>query len=113
MADFSEMFMKAFVEVVSEMAAIKGLKKGAFAQKVWPETSPKLAREKWLHIRTITPRTGQPQGVLISDALRMAEALGEELAFLMLRAKDLTLKKQKEMEAASGEDQRAGAKKRK
>lgn len=98
MVDIAELVMGCFVELVDDLAQAKGLKKGDFAQKVWPDATPKANRARWLHIRTLAPKTGQPQGVLISDAYRMAEALNEDFALLMLRAKDLAFKKQAELD---------------
>ena len=95
---FAELLMESFVEVVDETAEEKGLKKSEFAQKVWPESSPRAASSRWQTMRTVATNTGRPQGVLISDAQRMAEVLGQDLPYLFLRA---TLKA-KEKEAAQG-----------
>ena len=95
---FAELLMESFVEVVDETAEEKGLKKSEFAQKVWPESSPRAASSRWQTMRTVATNTGRPQGVLISDAQRMAEVLGQDLPYLFLRA---TLKA-KDKEAALG-----------
>jgi hypothetical protein len=70
------------------LAKAKGLKKVDFSAKVWPETSPKAAYARWTVMRGKADKTDRPQGVLISDAQCMAEVLDEDLAYLLLRAKD-------------------------
>jgi hypothetical protein len=97
---YAELLMEAFVGVVDETAEEKGLKKSEFAQKVWPESSPRAASSRWQTMRTVATNTGRPQGVLISDAQRMAEVLGQDLPYLFLRA---TLKaKEKAAQGAAG-----------
>ena len=39
-------------------------------------------------MRSKASNTGKPQGVLISDAQRMAEVLGEDLSYLLAVAKE-------------------------
>ena len=95
---FAELLMESFVEVVDETAEEKGLKKSEFAQKVWPESSPRAASSRWQTMRTVATNTGRPQGVLISDAQRMAEVLGQDLPYLFLRA----TMRAKDKEAAQG-----------
>jgi len=88
MDDFAEQLERSFVELVDQRADARGWGKGEFAKKVWPETTPLSAAGKWAAIRTKSTNTGKPQGVLIADAHRMAEALGEDLAFLLSLAKE-------------------------
>ena len=79
---------RCFVELVAERAEIQGFRKGEFAQRVWPETSLKAASSRWTAMRGVAAHTGKPQGVTISDAQRMAEALGEDVSYLLAIAKD-------------------------
>lgn len=91
---YSELLMEAFVEVVDECSKTRGLKKSEFAQKVWPESSPRAASSRWQTMRTVATNTGRPQGVLISDAHRMAEVLNMDLPYLLLRASYLAKEKE-------------------
>lgn len=79
---------RAFVEIIDEMVKAKGLKIVNFTPMVWPDAGPKAAYAKWFAIRGKVSNTGKPQGVQISDAQAMANALNEDLAFLMLRASE-------------------------
>lgn len=90
MEDFSSLLERCFVALVDERAEARGWGKGEFAQKVWSEDSPKSSATKWAAIRSRSSNTGKPQGVLLSDAQRMAEALGEDLAYLLALAKEKT-----------------------
>ncbi len=47
LAGYSELLMEACVEVVDETAEAQGFKKSEFAQKVWPESSPRAASSRW------------------------------------------------------------------
>lgn len=109
MKDFGELLMESFVEVVDEIAEEAGFKKSEFAQKVWPESSARAASSRWQTMRTVATNTGRPQGVLISDAQRMAGVLGQELPYLFLRAN----MKAKEKEAAQGAAEKAVKSRRK
>lgn len=108
--ELAELVMRCYVELIDQRAEAGGFKKGDFAQKVWPETTLKNCRARWLHIRTITPNTGQPQGVLIADAYRMAQALGESFSLLMMRAEDMALKKMEEFESSDAGGKKASKK---
>lgn len=88
MEHFSEMLERCFVELVDQRSGERGWGKAEFAALVWPETSPRSAAGKWAAIRFRATNTGKPQGVLISDAQRMADVLGEDLAFLLSLAKE-------------------------
>ena len=88
MLNFAELMERSFVELVDRRADARGWGKGEFASRVWPESSPKSAAGKWAAIRGISSNTGKPQGVLISDAQRMAEILGEDLTYLLAVAKE-------------------------
>lgn len=74
------------VEIINERSTAKGFKKTEFAAKVWSDTDPKTAYAKWNAIRGKVSRTGKPQGLLISDAQRMAEILNDDLAYLIFLA---------------------------
>jgi hypothetical protein len=86
MRGYDELLMESFAEVVDETAEENGLKKSEFAKKVWPESSPRAAQSRWQTMRTVASNTGKPQGILISDAQRMAEVLGQDLPYLFLKA---------------------------
>jgi len=86
--DYSSQLERVFVLLVDSRASERGWNKSEFAQKVWPQDNPKSAATKWAAIRSRSSNTGKPQGVLLSDAQRMAEALGEDLAYLLAVAKE-------------------------
>lgn len=88
MDEFSSLVERSFVSLVDERADARGWGKGEFAQKVWPRDNPKSAATKWAAIRSRSSNTGKPQGVLLSDAQRMAEVLSEDLAYLLAVAKE-------------------------
>jgi hypothetical protein len=50
--------------------------------------NPKIAATRWCSIRERAAHTGKPQNVSLADAQRMADALGEELSYLMAVAKE-------------------------
>lgn len=85
---FPETLERCFVELVDTRATERGWGKAEFAELVWPETTPRSAAGKWAAMRIRATNTGKPQGVLIADAHRMAEVLGEDLAFLLSLAKE-------------------------
>lgn len=91
--DFPQKFERAFVALVNERAEDRGYKKGEFAAKLWPWMNPKIAATRWNAIREKAVHTGKPQNVTIADALRMADALGEDVGYLMVIAKE-NLKRQ-------------------
>ena len=86
--EFSIKIERAFVELVDKRADTRGYKKGEFAAKVWNDDTPKSAGRRWSVIRNTAKNTGKPQGVLISDAYRMAEVLGENLGYLLAVAEE-------------------------
>lgn len=86
--DFPQMFERAFVALVTERAAARGYRKGEFAAMLWPWMKPKVAATRWNAIRDKAIPTGKPQSVTIADALRMADALGEDVGYLMVIAKE-------------------------
>lgn len=88
MDDSSSQLERSFVALVDERADTRGWGKGEFAQKVWPRDNPKSAATKWAAMRSQSSNTGKPQGVLISDAHRMADVLGEDLTYLLAVAKE-------------------------
>ena len=86
--DFPQMFERAYVALVTERSATRGYKKGEFAAKLWPWMNPKVAATRWNAMRDKAVHTGKPQSVTIADALRMADALGEDVSYLMAIAKE-------------------------
>jgi hypothetical protein len=86
--DFPQRVERAFVEVVVNRAEMRGYKKGEFAAKLWPWINPNVAATRWSAIRDKAAHTGKPQNVTVADAQRMADALGEELSYLMVMAKE-------------------------
>lgn len=89
MSDYAELYMESFVEIIDSMAKANNFKKGEFAARVWPDISPLVATKKWQYMRTRSHITGHPQGVLLSDALRMTEVLEVDLPYVLLRARTL------------------------
>lgn len=85
-----EQFERIFVELVVQRAEKKGFNKSEFARKVWPEAHPKSSAAKWAAIRGRVSKTGNPQGVLLSDAMRMASILDEDVTYLIACAKYLS-----------------------
>lgn len=109
MESIASQIERALVEIVDELAKAKGMKKVDFSARVWPETSPKAAYARWNVMRGKASKTGRPQGVLISDAQSMAEVLDEDLAYLLLRAKDRVRQKlegEKAVESCVEENQK-------
>jgi len=88
MDDFSVALERSFVALIDERADTRGWGKGEFARMVWPNANPKAVGTKWAAIRSRSSNTGKPQGVLISDAQRMADVLGEDLTYLLAVAKE-------------------------
>lgn len=74
----------AFTALVAARAKEKGFKKRAFACKVWPELSVNSANGRWAALRK--EATNKPQGLLLVDAFRLAEALGENPLYLIGKA---------------------------
>ncbi len=88
MDDFSIILERSFVALIDERADARGWGKGDFARMVWPDANPRAVATKWAAIRSRSSNTGKPQGVLISDAQRMAVVLGEDLTYLLAVAKE-------------------------
>ncbi len=88
MENFSFLLERSFVELVDKRADARDWKKGEFAKMVWPDAPAKAAAAKWSAMRGKATNTGKPQGVLVSDAERMAEILGEDLTYLLAVAKE-------------------------
>jgi hypothetical protein len=86
--DFAQQLERAFVELVSKRADARGYKKGEFAHILWPKLNENLASTRWTTIRCQASRTGKPQNVTLADAQRMADALGEDLGYLLAVAKE-------------------------
>ena len=90
--DYPQRVERAFIAVVTRRADLRGYGKGEFAAKLWPWMQPKIAATRWSAIRERAAHTGKPQNVTLADAQRMADALGEELSYLMVIAKEEALK---------------------
>jgi hypothetical protein len=89
--DFPQRLERAFVELVTERAEQRGMGKMEFAARMWPWMKPKIASTRWTAMRSKSAHTGKPQNVTIADAQRMADALGEELAYFIVLAKEEVL----------------------
>lgn len=85
---FASKLERSFVILVDGRVEARGWRKNEFARMVWPEIDPKTAAAKWSAIRGKASNTGKPQGVLIADAQRMADILGEDLTYLLAVAKE-------------------------
>ena len=86
--DFPQRLEREFVALITRRADERGFGKGEFAAKMWPWMHPKIAGTRWCSIREKAAHTGKPQNVSLADAQRMADALGEELSYLMAVAKE-------------------------
>ena len=86
--DFSLKLERAFVEYADRRADEKGLGKGEFAHQVWPEDTLKAAASRWSAMRSKATNTGKPQGLLMSDAHRMASVLGINLGCILTVLED-------------------------
>jgi hypothetical protein len=90
--EYPKKIERAFVKVVTQRADLRGDGKAEFAAKLWPWMNPKIAATRWSAIREKAAHTGKPQNVTIADAQRMADALGEELSYLAVLAKEEVFK---------------------
>jgi hypothetical protein len=88
MPDPSALFMKFFVELIAEAARRRRLKMGDFANLVWPELTPRSARQRWQYMRKGIPGKERPLDLTLAEADKMARVLGQDLVGLFLRAKD-------------------------
>lgn len=86
--DLPQRLERVFVGLVASRAEMRGYRKGEFAAKLWPWMKPKIAATRWSAMRDKATHTGKPQSVTISDAQRMADALGEDLSYLLAVAKE-------------------------
>ena len=86
--DYPKRLERAFVELVDGRADEKGYGKGEFAARMWPWMNPRTAATRWHVMRAKSAHTGKPQGVTLAEAQYMAEALGDELSYLVAIAKD-------------------------
>lgn len=86
--DFSMRLERDFVEYVDRLADAKGMGKGEFAAKVWPEDSRKAAANRWSAIRNTAANTGKPQGLPVSDAYRISRVLGFNLGLVLTLLED-------------------------
>jgi len=99
--DYAELVMESFVEIVDKLATQNRIKKGELAAKVWPDMQPRMANRKWQFIRKKSYTTGQPQGLLLSDAYRLAAALDQDPAYILLKASSMAEDKLSKLQAAS------------
>lgn len=74
---------RAFVAIIDERATKAGFSRREFAFKVWPEAPKNTAENRWNALRNKAWITGKPQGLLLADAFRMAEALNENATYLI------------------------------
>ena len=86
--DYPKRFERAFVELVDHRADARDYGKGEFAAKMWSWMNPRTAATRWHVIRAKSAHTGKPQGVTLAEAQCMADALGEELSYLVAIAKE-------------------------
>jgi hypothetical protein len=86
--DFAQRLERAFVELVTKKSDQRGMGKMEFAAKMWPWMNPKIASTCWTAMRTRSAHTGKPQNITLADAQRMADALGEDLGYLMSVSKE-------------------------
>jgi len=110
MKDLDDLMMESFLEVVNVLRRSKGLKHVDFVAKVWPESPQRSAIVRWHNMRGKVSNTGKPQGVLITDAQRMAQALDTDIAYLFLQASQVAKNKAAEAEAAEPQKAKAAAK---
>jgi hypothetical protein len=88
MSDPAALFMQSFVELIAETARRRRLKMGDFANLVWPEMTPRSARQRWQYMRREIPGKGRSLDMTLVEAYKMAQILGQDLNGLFLRAKD-------------------------
>lgn len=99
-AVIAELFEKYFIKLVTNLAEENKIKKGEFAQRVWPESTSQVARNRWNGMRTEDCRTGKPLTCTLSDAFRMARILGLQVAYVALQAENLAEQRFKQMTLA-------------
>ncbi|UQZ88850.1 immunity protein [Deltaproteobacteria bacterium Smac51] len=109
--DYAELVMESFVEIIDKLATQNRIKKGELAAKVWPDMQPRMASRKWQFIRKKSYTTGQPQGILLSDAYRLAAALDQDPAYILMKASGTAEDKWNKLQAASAAKPKMKAKK--
>ena len=112
MKDINDLIMEAFIQVAADMAKAQGFKKGDFAQRIWPDSETRVAVNRWRNMRTQVKITGKPQGLLVSDAHRLALALNQNISYMFILAQDLAQKKLAALNAAEALDKPGEKKKR-
>ena len=85
---YPKRFERAFVDLVDGRADARGYGKGEFAAKMWPWMNPRTAATRWHVIRAKSAHTGKHQSVTLAEAQCMADAIGEELSYLVVIAKE-------------------------
>lgn len=111
MIDIADLIMESYVEIIVRLAKQRKIKKGELAEKVWKDYSPTLAARKWLYIRSPSPTTGRPQELSLADAYKLAAALDQDPAYLLLEARHMANEKfrvQEEREAAATSKKKKG-----
>ena len=98
MPDPSALFMKFFVELITEAVRRRRLKTGEFAALVWPDMLLKSAQQRWQYMRKGIPGKNRPMHVTLAEAYKMALAIGQEPVGLFLRANDRVIQAQEEAE---------------
>jgi len=96
MTDYADLITESYVQIIAELAKRHGIKKGELAQKVWKNYSQVLASRKWQQIRYGSPKTGKPQDLTLADSFRLAEALGQDPAYILLQAQNMAKEKMKD-----------------
>lgn len=108
--DFAYLVERCFVEIATETVKARRMTYGAFAAMVWPDKTPQGATGRWNVIKGVASNTGVPQKLIFSDAVRIAEVLDIEFAYLALKAKDRATDRWEQIQA---EKQAAEAQKNK
>lgn len=71
------MFEREFVEYALALAKNSGMTQQEFAMHIWPSKTPAAANTTIIALKNVNSR-GKPQNLRVSDAIRMAEAVGRE-----------------------------------
>lgn len=89
MKNFEDKLERAFMQVILDRLGKKKRSFSDFAVEVWPAPTPKkTAVGKFRQLRTPSPVTGRCQSLSLGAAHRMAQALGEELGYLLAVARE-------------------------
>lgn len=99
MKNNSEPLERAFLQLVLERLQRRGINFSEFAVLVWPDVPKKTAVGKFRELREPSTRTGKYQNLSLGAASRMAEALGEELSYLLAVAHEDVRRQSKECQS--------------